>query len=152
MRKFALSFAGLGFIPGAPGTYATVVALAIFYCGVRFHAPMWVFPALAVFFGLVLLVLGVPSGSGGGRSDPRWCVLDEFSGALVAVSFQPTHSPFMVAVVALVFFRFFDILKPPPVNLLERLPGAWGVLADDLAAGVLANVCILLLRLLVPQL
>ena len=153
MRKFVLSLAGVGFIPGAPGTYATIVALAIFLAGVRLGAPLWVWPLAAVLSGTLLLLVGVPPAPAGGRWDPRWCVLDEVSGTFVAVtSWHPAHSSLLTAAAALVFFRLFDVLKPPPINLLERLPGSAGVLADDVGAGVLANVCIVLLGLAVPQL
>ena len=153
MRKFVLSLAGVGFLPGAPGTYATIVTLALFLAGVHFGAPLRVWPVAAVLSGALLLLVGIPPDPAGGRSDPRWCVLDEVSGTFVAVtSWHPAHSPFLTALAALVFFRLFDVLKPPPINLLERLPGSVGVLADDLGAGVLANVCIVLLGLVVPQL
>jgi phosphatidylglycerophosphatase A len=151
MRNFVLSFAGLGFLPGAPGTYASVVALAIFCAGAWLEAPGWVWPAAAGISGLLLLAVGVPGDPGGGRSDPRWCVLDEVCGAFVAVTAQPVGTPMLTAAAALVLFRIFDVLKPWPINLLERLPGRWGVLADDVGAGVLANVCLRLLRLVAPR-
>ena len=59
---------------------------------------------------------------------------------------------FAVAVVAFAAFRFFDILKPPPVRQLEKLPAGWGILADDLGAGVYANIVSqLVLRLWLPR-
>ncbi len=147
MRKFILSFAYLGFLPGAPGTYASVVAFAIFCVGTYLGAPWWVWPVFAALAALVLLLVGVPADPGSGGADPRWCVLDEVAGAFVTVIAQPTtDAPLLTAALALAFFRLFDILKPPPVNLLERLAGTWGVLADDLGAGVLANICTRLLR------
>lgn len=151
MRKFVLSLGWLGFLPGAPGTYATVVAVGIYLVGVHFGAPVWVWPAVAAVSAAILLVVGVPRDPEGGRSDPKWCVLDEFCGTFITVSAQPTQAPILVAVTALVFFRLFDILKPPPIDLLERLPGSWGVLADDVGAGVLANASIWALRLIVQQ-
>ena len=148
MRRFVLSVGGLGFLPGAPGTYATVVTLGVYLLGVHVGAPWWVWPAAAAISGGLLLVVGVPEDERGG-ADPRWCVLDEVCGTLVAVTGQPTHSPMVVTAGVLVLFRLFDVLKPPPINLLERLGGSRGVLADDVAAGALANGCVWLLRLLV---
>lgn len=149
MRKFILSFAYIGFIPGAPGTYASIVAFAIFCIGTSLGAPRWVWPVFAAIAALALLLVGVPAGSGTGNSDndPGWCVLDEVAGAFVTVIAQPaTDTPLLTAALALAFFRLFDILKPPPINLLERLAGTWGVLADDLGAGALANICTRLMR------
>lgn len=78
-----------------------------------------------------------------GRNDPHEIVVDEVAGALVTFLGVPlTPASLLTGFVA---FRLLDIAKPPPIRQLERLPGAWGVLADDLAAGLLAN---LLLRLL----
>ncbi len=146
MRRFILSCGFLGFLPGAPGTYATVVAVCVWVLGVWLGAPLWTWIVLGVLSGVLLLVVGVPPADGGGRSDPGWCVLDEVCGTFLAVAGQPMDAPLLTALAALVFFRLFDILKPPPINLLERLPGAWGVLLDDVAAGVLANAVIWGLR------
>ena len=147
MRRCVLSVGYLGFIPGAPGTYASVLALGIYLAGTHLGAPGWVWAASAGFAAVVLVALGVPTDAKTGSTDPGWCVLDEVAGAFVAVIGQPLQSPVLTAVGALLFFRFFDILKPPPVNLLERLKGRWGVLADDLAAGGLANLCLWVLRM-----
>ena len=69
MRKFILSFAYVGFLPGAPGTYASVIAFAIFCVGTSLGAPPWVWPVFAALAALVLLLVGVPAdtdtGSGG---------------------------------------------------------------------------------------
>jgi len=142
MRRFVLSFAYLGFLPGAPGTYASVVALVIYWFGMKLNAPVWVWPAAAGLSAALLVLVGVGGTGGRDEKDPRWCVIDETAGAFVTVIAQPANAPLLTAVAALVFFRLFDILKPTPVSLLERLPGKWGVLADDIAAGVLANVCV----------
>jgi phosphatidylglycerophosphatase A len=71
-----------------------------------------------------------------GREDPGFVVVDEVAGqwiALIGVRADWEH-----ALVALALFRLFDIWKPWPVRLLERLPGGWGIMLDDVAAGVLA--------------
>lgn len=141
MRKFLGSLFGLGLIPGAPGTYASVVALAVWYLAVRLGAPGWVWPLAATGVSLYCLLVGVPGGSTKPWRDPRWFVLDEVAGALVAAIAVPVRIPLVSALAALFFFRLFDILKPAPVSWCERLPGTMGVLTDDLAAGVLANLC-----------
>ncbi|HNT52133.1 MAG TPA: phosphatidylglycerophosphatase A, partial [Candidatus Syntrophosphaera sp.] len=57
----------------------------------------------------------------------------------------------LVAVYALILFRAFDIAKPWPANILQRLPRGWGVVADDLAAGLYANVLLQILHRIVPR-
>jgi phosphatidylglycerophosphatase A len=64
-------------------------------------------------------------------------VLDEFWGYMLAVWFLPKN--LVVIIGAFVLFRVFDIAKPGPVNRIQSLPGGWGVMADDLLAGLFAN-------------
>jgi phosphatidylglycerophosphatase A len=96
---------------------------------------------------LVTTAIGIPAATivarESGREDPGYVVLDEVAGqwiALIAIRPDALH-----AILALVLFRIFDIAKPWPVRRLERLHGGTGIMADDLAAGVLALACGLLL-------
>jgi phosphatidylglycerophosphatase A len=71
-----------------------------------------------------------------GREDPGFVVVDEVAGQWIAlIGVRPDWAH---ALLALALFRLFDIWKPWPVRLLERLPGGWGIMLDDVAAGVLA--------------
>jgi phosphatidylglycerophosphatase A len=83
-----------------------------------------------------------------GTPDPSIVVIDEIVGMWVSLIFLPKSFP--VAVLAFLLFRAFDILKPPPARQAERLPRGWGIMLDDVAAGVYANICCRLLLLLVP--
>jgi phosphatidylglycerophosphatase A len=95
------------------------------------------------------------------KDDPR-ITLDEFCGMLIAVLWMPSSLPsspsssstpvlslIIIYVIAFVIFRALDIFKPPPLRLIERLPGGWGVMADDLVAGLITNG-ILRLIMLIP--
>lgn len=75
-----------------------------------------------------------------GLKDPSVVVIDEWLGQGVALLAAP-HS-WTGAGLAFVFFRVFDILKPPPVSLLERVPGGAGIMLDDVGAGLLAALCL----------
>lgn len=75
------------------------------------------------------------------KSDPQEIVIDEWAGLLIAL-FGVSSNHLLSILTAFVFFRLFDILKPGPVAWVEKLPGAWGVMADDIVAGVLAAGCL----------
>lgn len=126
---------GLGFLPRFPGTFGSLAALPLWYLGGG-TGP--------VHFGLLALVLAlsVPAARvemrETGRPDPPSVVIDEVAGMLLAA----TGIPWGFAPVALLFllFRFFDIVKFGPAAWANDRKGAWYVVADDLAAGVYANL------------
>jgi len=140
--RFLSSFFGLGFLPGAPGTYASVAAFGIFVAFVALGVAEVGVPLAFALFAVAAVVLGrVAAASNDG--DPRWFVLDEMAGLFAAVAFRPVaglRGSLAVGAAALVLFRAFDIVKPFGIRRLEKLPGGWGITADDVAAGVLANV------------
>jgi len=73
--------------------------------------------------------------------DSGHIVIDEFCGYLVSVLFVPRTPGYLLA--AFVLFRFFDILKPPPIRGIERsVPGGAGIMSDDVVAGIYANICL----------
>ena len=83
-----------------------------------------------------------------GMTDPPFVVIDEWVGQGVALIAVP-HS-LLGAVMALAFFRFFDILKPPPIRWLEKAPGGVGVMLDDLGAGVMAAAILRIIFYFLP--
>jgi phosphatidylglycerophosphatase A len=78
-------------------------------------------------------------------SDPQWIVIDEWAGLFVALA-GLTPSNWTTAFVAFILFRVFDASKVGPVAWAEQLPGAYGVMADDLVAGILTAGCIAAMR------
>jgi phosphatidylglycerophosphatase A len=133
------TFFGIGKIPAAPGTWASLAAAPLFWFFVL-DKPLWQ-------FGLILVViyfLGVYS-SGQyekqiGEKDPSSAVIDEVLGMGVAMFNIPGQ--WYYAVMAVILFRLFDIWKPYPIRRLEQLPAGWGIMTDDLLAGIYANVWI----------
>ena len=142
MKRALLSLFGVGYLPGAPGTFASGVAILAYsgmLWGLGATAANVACATGAVLFALVTVVAG-----GGaerdeeGRTgrDPRWIVSDEVAGQLVGVFLA--RWPWGV-LASFLGFRVLDIAKPFPISRLERLPGGCGILADDLAAA--AAVC-----------
>jgi len=114
-----------------------------------FHpAPRALLAALLI--GIVLtLILGVPAATiaarESGRHDPGFVVIDEVIGQWIALLFSPAD--WRHALIALLLFRLFDITKPFPARQLESLPEGWGIVFDDVAAGLYALGVASLLRI-----
>ena len=133
------SFGYVGFAPVAPGTVGSAAAIPLFLL-LRAAGSAWLeLAACAVLIGagawsarLTEQALGV--------EDPGPVVVDEVVGMLVSLLWLPGTWPVIAA--AFVAFRVFDIVKPWPADRLEHLPGGWGVMADDVMAGVYANLAI----------
>jgi phosphatidylglycerophosphatase A len=132
---FAASVAYLGYLPWAPGTWGTLAALAVYWWLVP--AGYWVLVVAAASLALGVWAGGVAE-KAWGKKDPGRVCLDEFASYFVAVAFLPKTLTY--AVVAFVLSRLFDILKPFPAGRSQRLAGGWGIIADDVVAGVYANL------------
>jgi phosphatidylglycerophosphatase A len=107
-----------------------------------------VYPAVYILLTLTLLVAGVVLGndlcSVWGK-DPGRIVIDEYASFLIPLYFTPRRLvPLLIAFAA---FRLFDILKPPPLRSLERAPGGWGIMLDDIGAAVYTTVVVLIATL-----
>ena len=145
--RLVATVGGCGFIKPAPGTWGTLAALlAVWLCWQV--APLsWYFPGLLAATSTVSLV-GVWAANAciraTGIQDPGPVVIDEVAGVWTTLLLIPpaviVASPLTALIVAFVLFRLFDITKPWPISALERLPRGWGVMADDLAAGVSSGI------------
>jgi len=147
---------GLGLVPVAPGTFGTLggVGLAVvlqqFLGGMRFAAALALVAAALLAIGCTMTGFSERTF---GTTDPKAFVLDEVVGYLIAlggwVAFHGA-APLWGYAAAFVAFRVFDILKPYPVYRLEDVPGAPGVMLDDVAAGLYAAIVIVVLGYFVP--
>jgi phosphatidylglycerophosphatase A len=128
---------GVGYLPFAPGTFGSMVGLALWALLRTSVAAQ----AIAI---LVLFVLGSWSGTVAehhfGRTDPSQVVIDEVVGILITLFLVPVG--WAGALLAFLLFRVSDIIKPFPSNRLERLHGGLGVMADDAMAAVYANLAL----------
>jgi len=144
------TFFGVGLGKPGPGTWASVVTLLIWadYAWAFHPTPNGLLLALSA--GIVLAIaLGIPAATiaarESGRHDPGFVVIDEVAGQGIALLFAPFN--LANAIVALILFRIFDIVKPFPIRRLERLPAGWGIVFDDVAAGLYALGVASLLRI-----
>jgi len=155
VRKWIVTFGGAGLLPFMPGTFGSLAATAVMgllYWGIAPTFVLWqVILVIAMsLFSALCVATGPFAVEHFQRKDPGPMVLDEAAGICLTLLMQPI-APGVAAIKTLVAaffaFRVFDIVKPPPAPQLERLPLGWGILLDDLAAAVYANiVCQMVLR------
>lgn len=142
---------GVGYVPFAPGTFGSLAGLVVFVA-VRAAAQAAGMPWLELLAILVVFLLGAWAATAAeshfGHIDPGPVVIDEVLGMLVTLALVPVSVT--GAVVGFVLFRIFDVIKPPPCNRLEALPGGWGVMSDDLMAAIYAWICVQGLAWVVP--
>jgi phosphatidylglycerophosphatase A len=135
------TFFGAGLLKPGPGTYGSAAALLLWYAAAHLLQPSPLALVLGTVAAAILATLiGIPAATivarESGREDPGHVVIDEVAGQLIAlIGLSPTWPH---AALGLVLFRLFDILKPHPIRLLERLPDGTGIMLDDVAAGLFA--------------
>ena len=137
------TFFGIGRIPLASGTVASAAALLL---GVLLVPLGWqAIAAVAVVTAAVGVWACDRHACALGVCDPSECVLDEVAGqwiALIPVAFYARPFDWRPYALSFVLFRLFDVAKPWPLTAAERLPGGWGVMADDVVAGLLTAVLV----------
>ena len=143
------TFFGAGLGKPGPGTWGSVAAVLLWAGLVWGLHPQPQILFLVLMVGIVLsIVVGVPAATiaarESGREDPGFVVVDEVTGQWIALLGCATDWRQMLA--ALVLFRLFDITKPFPVRNFEKLPEGWGIVFDDVAAGLYALLVMALLR------
>jgi len=137
---------GCGRSPIAPGTVGSLGATAVAWVAVGpLGLPMWsmAVAAAALFFPSVWAAREAEIEAG--EHDPSWVVVDEVVGQWLALA-AARPDQLVDWFLAVVLFRFFDVVKPWPVRRLERLPHGYGVTADDAAAGLCAMIVLAVLR------
>ena len=134
---------GIGYTPLCPGTISCLPAVLLFA----------LIKSTALFFivTLIFVVISFPISERAEKiykeKDCKKIVIDDFTGMLVTYLFIPRDIRFIIA--GFFLFRMFDMLKIPPADRMEKLPGAKGIVGDDLVAGVYSNVALQIVRLFV---
>ena len=142
-----------GYAPFASGTFGTLTVAILIYLSTIFFGPLS--RPLLISLALISYVLGVACckillkrDAYDDKDDPSQIVIDEFAGYFTTLAFVDTSLTGLI--VAFFFFRLFDVLKPPPVRQADSIPGAWGIMTDDILAGIYAGICSAYLLLLIP--
>jgi phosphatidylglycerophosphatase A len=138
---------GTGYSPIAPGTAGSLLGLLLFWPLRHLPAP-WQVGALAALF-LAGTAAATRVARRMGAHDPGIVVVDEVVGMWASLLFLP-FTP-LTAALGFVLFRVLDVFKPYPARDLEALPGGWGIMSDDLMAGVYANLGLRVALLVWPQ-
>ena len=136
-HKLTSTSLGIGYIGKGAGTVAAVACSVCWYLAYRNgYQPI---PSLII--TILITLLGIWSSNVVSKiwgKDPARVVIDEVAGMCISLLFVPVTIKYVIA--ALVLFRFFDIAKPLFIRKLEKLPGGWGIMLDDVLAGIYANI------------
>jgi phosphatidylglycerophosphatase A len=148
ITSFISSGFGSGYAPKAPGTLGSIAAVGAWL--VASWVGLLVSPLSHLIAAGVVILVGTwttkVSLEAQGGEDPQWIVIDEWAGIFIAL-IGTSSSNLLHVVGAFLLFRLFDILKPGPVGKAEDLPGAFGIMGDDVVAGGCALVCLSLARI-----
>ncbi len=135
------TFFGMGRLKPGPGTWASATTVVLWAGTAHLLSPSMRAP-VAVAAAVVVTLVGIPASTIVARAyaakDPQFVVIDEVAGQLIALIAVPLGWKTFLA--SLILFRAFDIIKPPPVRQLEKLPEGTGIMLDDVAAGILAFI------------
>ncbi|MGI8641763.1 MAG: phosphatidylglycerophosphatase A family protein [Pyrinomonadaceae bacterium] len=162
--SLALTTCGVGYLPLMPGTYGSIVGVAVYLLfwlvetnlGISFlhrgwnaeQITAWIHAVNVIIF-LVFCLVGVWASGRATRlfqdKDPQKVVVDEVIGQLLVFMFIPFAVHWYYAVAGFLLFRLFDIWKPYPIDSLQNLPAGIGVCADDILAGIYGGACLALL-------
>lgn len=145
LRIALCTWFGAGCLRPAPGTWGSIAAALCAWIALLLM-PASIDRLALLSATAVVTALGIWAAPAAirhfGVEDPSQVVIDEVAGTWLAIACLPAHAlahPWLAVLVAVALFRVFDIAKPWPVGLCEHLPGGWGIMADDLAAGAIAG-------------
>jgi phosphatidylglycerophosphatase A len=133
------TFFGVGWLKPGPGTWGSLTTVLLWWTLSHFIDAKFLTPA-AIAIALVAIAIGIPAATrvaiAYNKKDPQFVVIDEVAGQMITLIAAPTTWKSLL--VGFILFRVFDMVKPPPIRQLERLPQGSGIVLDDVAAGLFA--------------
>lgn len=151
MFKFIASFFTVGFVPFAPGTFGALAALVFWYFMPTISLNLYIlFLIIFILFSVWVSSKAIENKKSlkndKKHNDPSWIVIDEAVGVLITIIPLYIYSfSWIKLLIAFILFRFFDILKPYPIKKIEKLPKGWGIIFDDVLAGIYAMLVLFIL-------
>ena len=134
----------VGYLPLAPGTWGSVFAILLWWAFLK-NVNIYIFVILIIFSFLIGIVTSNIVIDQRGDADPSYIIIDELVGQWLALLFIPQE--YFYIVISFISFRFFDIIKPWPISLIEKLPKGLGVMSDDFIAGLITLVLIQIIHI-----
>lgn len=137
--KLVATFLGAGLLHPGPGSWGSAATVLLWWLLRYAIKPNWQ-PAVTILLAAAVILIGIPAATqmarATGLKDPQFVVIDEVAGQLITLIAVPVSWKTMV--LGFILFRGFDIVKPPPLRQLEKLPEGIGIVVDDVGAGLYA--------------
>jgi len=159
LKKFShlsSTFFGVGLLPMAPGTWGSVAALFLFFGLIYVQISFLLYFLLFIFFSIASIIICEIASSDLVEKDHKSIVIDEVAGAGLSFLFIPLlgiynfstlewqKESYLAALILIILFRFFDILKPHPISFIDsKFKSGFGIVLDDLVAGIFAGLTLL---------
>jgi phosphatidylglycerophosphatase A len=148
MKTLVLFFSsafGIGYIKYAPGTFASIAGLLLWFLFVPQNYLFHIFAIVLIFF--ISVILSGAAEKIYAKKDDQRIVVDEACGVWISAAFLPKSAGYLIA--AFILFRFFDVKKPFFIKKLQNIKGGLGITIDDVAAGFFANAILQIINLAV---
>ncbi len=145
--KYFSTLFGIGNMPIAPGTFGSIFAILIWYICINFISIFYFIILFVIILSISFYITGIYLDKFK-KKDPPEVIIDEFLGQSIPLLFVFNLNIFEV-LVAFVSFRFFDIYKIYPINIAEEIHGSYGVILDDIIAGIYALIVLMVYKILI---
>ena len=145
--KYFSTLFGIGYIPIAPGTFGSIFAIIIWYIFINFISFFYFIILFIIIFSVSFFITGIYLDKYK-KKDPSEIIIDEFLGQSIPLLFILNFNAFEV-LVAFVSFRFFDIYKIYPINKAEEIDGSYGVIFDDIVAGIYSLIILMFYKIVI---
>ncbi len=137
LKQIIASAGFAGYLPGAPGTWGSLVAVIVWF-GLQYIVSPLIIMGLTIILFFVGVWVSAKLSKHDEEEDPSYIVIDEWVGQWIPLWFIPIQPVYILLAFGL--FRAFDIAKPWPIRIFDEMSGGWGIMLDDIAAGVYALI------------